>query len=115
MPPAVLIDRCQSPGRHGPGSHSAFTDHDSGRARRAQRRPGKELGSIVNLYVTPVEQVGFLLGKQLPYIGLGAVNFCLMALLNNFMVVFKESILIISNKFYKIYIYKFQCTHIYII
>jgi ribosome-dependent ATPase len=41
----------------------------------------KELGSIVNLYVTPVGKLEFLLGKQLPYIGLGMVNFCLMALL----------------------------------
>jgi ribosome-dependent ATPase len=30
----------------------------------------KELGSIINLYVTPVTRIEFLLGKQLPYIGL---------------------------------------------
>ena len=41
----------------------------------------KELGSIVNLYVTPVTRLEFLLGKQLPYIGLAMVNFLLMALL----------------------------------
>ncbi|MDD3814209.1 MAG: ribosome-associated ATPase/putative transporter RbbA [Desulfocapsaceae bacterium] len=41
----------------------------------------KELGSIVNLYVTPVTRVEFLLGKQLPYIGLAMVNFLFMALL----------------------------------
>jgi len=35
----------------------------------------KELGSIVNLYVTPVTRFEFLLGKQLPYIALGMVNF----------------------------------------
>ena len=29
----------------------------------------KELGSITNLYVTPVTRIEFLLGKQLPYIG----------------------------------------------
>jgi ribosome-dependent ATPase len=29
----------------------------------------KELGSIINLYVTPVTRTEFLLGKQLPYIG----------------------------------------------
>ena len=29
----------------------------------------KELGSITNLYVTPVTPVEFLLGKQLPYVG----------------------------------------------
>lgn len=41
----------------------------------------KELGSIVNLYVTPVTKMEFLLGKQLPYILLAMVNFFLMALL----------------------------------
>ncbi len=41
----------------------------------------KELGSIVNLYVTPVTRIEFLLGKQLPYIGLAMVNFLLMSLL----------------------------------
>ena len=38
----------------------------------------KELGSITNLYVTPVSRLEFLLGKQLPYVGLGMVNFVLM-------------------------------------
>ena len=41
----------------------------------------KELGSIINLYVTPVTRSEFLLGKQLPYIVLGMINFLLMALL----------------------------------
>jgi ribosome-dependent ATPase len=41
----------------------------------------KELGSIVNLYVTPVTRLEFLLGKQLPYIGLAMVNFLLLSLL----------------------------------
>ena len=31
----------------------------------------KELGSIINLYVTPVTRSEFLLGKQLPYIVAG--------------------------------------------
>ena len=35
----------------------------------------KELGSITNLYATPVTRLEFLLGKQLPYIGLGMINF----------------------------------------
>jgi ribosome-dependent ATPase len=39
----------------------------------------KELGSIVNLYVTPVTQLEFLLGKQLPYVGLAMVNFLLLS------------------------------------
>ena len=38
----------------------------------------KELGSIVNLYVTPVTRSEFLLGKQLPYIVLAMVNFLLL-------------------------------------
>jgi ribosome-dependent ATPase len=38
----------------------------------------KELGSITNLYVTPVSRLEFLWGKQLPYIGLGLINFVLM-------------------------------------
>jgi len=38
----------------------------------------KELGSITNLYVTPVTRVEFLVGKQLPYIAVGMVNFLLM-------------------------------------
>ena len=38
----------------------------------------KELGSIVNLYVTPVTKLEFLAGKQLPYIGLAMVNFAMM-------------------------------------
>ena len=42
----------------------------------------KEMGSIVNLYVTPVTRSEFLLGKQLPYIVLGMVNFLLLAALS---------------------------------
>lgn len=42
----------------------------------------KELGSIVNLYVTPVTRSEFLLGKQLPYVALAMFNFALMALLS---------------------------------
>ncbi|HNR22844.1 MAG TPA: ribosome-associated ATPase/putative transporter RbbA [Steroidobacteraceae bacterium] len=41
----------------------------------------KELGSIVNLYVTPVTRLEFLLGKQLPYIAVAMANFLLMTLL----------------------------------
>ena len=35
----------------------------------------KELGSITNLYATPVTRLEFLLGKQLPYIAISMVNF----------------------------------------
>ena len=41
----------------------------------------KELGSIINLYVTPVTRSEFLLGKQLPYVVLAMVNFLLLAVL----------------------------------
>jgi ribosome-dependent ATPase len=41
----------------------------------------KELGSIVNLYVTPVTKLEFLLGKQLPYVGLAMLNFLLLTVL----------------------------------
>jgi ribosome-dependent ATPase len=41
----------------------------------------RELGSIINLYVTPVSGAEFLLGKQLPYAALACVNFlCLLAM-----------------------------------
>jgi ribosome-dependent ATPase len=38
----------------------------------------KELGSITNLYVTPVTRLEFLLGKQAPYIIVAMVNFFLL-------------------------------------
>jgi ribosome-dependent ATPase len=41
----------------------------------------KELGSITNLYVTPVTRIEFLLGKQLPYIAVAMANFTLMLLM----------------------------------
>ncbi|MDV7982337.1 ribosome-associated ATPase/putative transporter RbbA [Pseudomonas paraeruginosa] len=41
----------------------------------------KELGSITNLYVTPVTRLEFLVGKQLPYIAMGMINFLLMLVL----------------------------------
>ena len=41
----------------------------------------KELGSIINLYVTPVTRSEFLLGKQLPYVVLAMLNFGLLTLL----------------------------------
>jgi len=39
----------------------------------------KELGSIVNFYVTPVTRFEFLLGKQIPYVVLAMANFLLLA------------------------------------
>lgn len=41
----------------------------------------KDLGSIVNFYVTPVTRLEFLVGKQLPYVVLGMLNFLLLTAL----------------------------------
>ncbi|MBY0443738.1 MAG: ABC transporter permease, partial [Burkholderiales bacterium] len=41
----------------------------------------KELGSIMNVYTTPVTKLEFLLGKQLPYIFLSLISFILMFVL----------------------------------
>jgi ribosome-dependent ATPase len=38
----------------------------------------KELGSIVNFYVTPVTRLEFLLGKQLPYVAIALLNFLML-------------------------------------
>jgi len=39
----------------------------------------KELGSITNLYVTPVRRIEFILGKQLPYVCIAMLDFALLA------------------------------------
>ncbi|MBA6287899.1 ribosome-associated ATPase/putative transporter RbbA [Colwellia sp. MB3u-4] len=44
----------------------------------------KEMGTITNFYVTPTNKLEFLLGKQLPYIVIGMLNFFILT----FMVVF---------------------------
>jgi ribosome-dependent ATPase len=41
----------------------------------------KEIGTITNFYVTPTKRLEFLIGKQLPYIGIGLVNFVILTLL----------------------------------
>jgi ribosome-dependent ATPase len=41
----------------------------------------KDLGSIINFYVTPTTRLEFLLGKQLCYVALGFLNFLLLVLL----------------------------------
>lgn len=38
----------------------------------------KELGSIINFYVTPVTRLEFLVGKQVPYVTLAMLNFFLL-------------------------------------
>ncbi|MFO0775165.1 MAG: ribosome-associated ATPase/putative transporter RbbA [Nitrospiraceae bacterium] len=41
----------------------------------------KEMGSIVNFYVTPVTRLEFLLGKQLPYVLVALLNYTLLTAL----------------------------------
>jgi ribosome-dependent ATPase len=41
----------------------------------------KELGSIINFYVTPSTRLEFLMGKQTPYIILSMVSFLLLVLM----------------------------------
>ena len=58
----------------------------------------KELGSIVNLYVTPVTRLEFLLGKQIPYVVLGMFNFACLVVMAVFAldVALKGSLLALS-------------------
>jgi ribosome-dependent ATPase len=41
----------------------------------------KELGTITNLFATPVTRLEFLLGKQLPYVAISMVNFLILFLM----------------------------------
>ena len=45
----------------------------------------KEMGSISNLYATPVTGLEFLVGKQLPYVALAMINFISLVLLADFL------------------------------
>jgi ribosome-dependent ATPase len=58
----------------------------------------KELGSITNLYVTPVTRLEFLLGKQLPYIAVSLISFVLLVIQSQVMfhVPIKGSLLALS-------------------
>ena len=38
----------------------------------------KELGSIINFYVTPTARLEYLLGKQIPYIAIGMLNYFIL-------------------------------------
>lgn len=44
----------------------------------------KEMGSITNLYVTPVTRLEFLLGKQLPYVFVSLIDFVALVMLTIF-------------------------------
>jgi ribosome-dependent ATPase len=41
----------------------------------------KELGSIINFYVTPTRRIEFLVGKQVPYIVIGMINHVILLLM----------------------------------
>jgi ribosome-dependent ATPase len=41
----------------------------------------KELGSMINFYVTPTGRFEYLIGKQLPYIAIGMMNFVILTAL----------------------------------
>ena len=41
----------------------------------------KELGSIINFYVTPTGRLEYLIGKQLPYVAIGMINFFILVAL----------------------------------
>ncbi|HEU4580010.1 MAG TPA: ribosome-associated ATPase/putative transporter RbbA [Polyangiaceae bacterium] len=41
----------------------------------------KELGSMINFYVTPTTRLEYLLGKQIPYVIIGMLNFFILSLL----------------------------------
>jgi ribosome-dependent ATPase len=41
----------------------------------------KELGSIINFYVTPTGRLEYLIGKQIPYIAIGMINFFILVAL----------------------------------
>ncbi len=41
----------------------------------------KEMGAIVNLYVTPVSRLEYMIGKQVPYVVVGMINYALMTIL----------------------------------
>jgi ribosome-dependent ATPase len=41
----------------------------------------KELGSIINFYVTPTAKIEYLIGKQIPYVAIGMLNFFILTAL----------------------------------
>jgi ribosome-dependent ATPase len=41
----------------------------------------KELGSMINFYVTPTARIEYLLGKQLPYVTIAMINFFVLTVL----------------------------------
>jgi ribosome-dependent ATPase len=58
----------------------------------------KELGSMINFYVTPTGKMEYLLGKQLPYIVIGMLNYFIMVVMSLviFVVPIKGSFLMLT-------------------
>jgi ribosome-dependent ATPase len=75
-----LQPRRAQPGGHGAGGDSAAADADPGHPAALSVVREKELGSIINFYVTPATRLEFLLGKQLPYVVLAMASFQLLVL-----------------------------------
>jgi ribosome-dependent ATPase len=44
----------------------------------------KELGSMINFYVTPTGKLEYLLGKQIPYVAIALINFFILAAMARF-------------------------------
>lgn len=42
----------------------------------------KELGSMINFYVTPTGKLEYLVGKQIPYVAIGMMNFFILAIMS---------------------------------
>ncbi|HAB15752.1 MAG TPA: multidrug ABC transporter ATP-binding protein, partial [Verrucomicrobiales bacterium] len=45
----------------------------------------KELGSMINFYVTPTGKLEYLVGKQIPYVVIGLINFLILAAMSVFL------------------------------
>lgn len=58
----------------------------------------REIGTIINFYVTPTSKLEFLLGKQLPYIGIGFVNWVILTIMAVFLfgVMLKGSVIALA-------------------
>ncbi|WP_050527840.1 ribosome-associated ATPase/putative transporter RbbA [Pseudorhodobacter aquimaris] len=58
----------------------------------------REIGTITNFYVTPTSKLEFLLGKQLPYVGIGFINWIILTAMAVFLfgVPLKGSVLALS-------------------
>ncbi len=45
----------------------------------------KELGSMINFYVTPTGKLEYLIGKQIPYVAIGVMNFLILSAMTVFL------------------------------